>query len=151
MDIKIRELTKYAANAMLATRISFMNELALLAEKMGADIEHVRNGIGSDSRIGFHFLYAGCGYGGSCFPKDVRALQRTAREYGNDLKIINAVETANERQKEVLLARITARFGNDLSGRNIGCGGWRSSPTPTDMRDAPSRVLIQGLWRAGPP
>ncbi|MHB9103129.1 MAG: UDP-glucose dehydrogenase family protein, partial [Sulfuricella sp.] len=119
MDIKSAELTKYAANAMLATRISFMNELALLAEKMGADIEHVRHGIGSDPRIGYHFLYAGCGYGGSCFPKDVQAMQRTAKEYGSELRILNAVEIANERQKEVLLDKITAKFGNDLSGKNI--------------------------------
>ena len=112
MDIKSAELTKYAANAMLATRISFMNELALLAEKMGADIEHVRNGIGSDPRIGYHFLYTGCGYGGSCFPKDLQALQRAASEYGNDLKILNAVEAVNDRQKEVLLDKIITRFGN---------------------------------------
>jgi UDPglucose 6-dehydrogenase len=149
MDIKSAELTKYAANAMLATRISFMNELALLAEKMGADIEHVRNGIGSNSRIAFHFLYAGCGYGGSCFPKDVQALQRIAREYCNDLKILNAVEAANERQKEVLLGKITARFGNDLSGKNIALWGLAFKPNTDDMRDAPSRVLIQGLWACG--
>ena len=149
MDIKSAELTKYAANAMLATRISFMNELALLAEKMGADIEHVRHGIGSDPRIGYHFLYAGCGYGGSCFPKDVQAMQRTAKEYGSDLKILNAVEAANERQKEVLLDKITARFGADLSGRNIALWGLAFKPNTDDMRDAPSRVLIKGLWARG--
>jgi len=149
MDIKSAELTKYAANAMLATRISFMNELALLAEKMGADIENVRHGIGSDPRIGYHFLYAGCGYGGSCFPKDVQAMQRTATEYGSELKILNAVETANERQKEVLLDKITARFGNDLSGRNIALWGLAFKPNTDDMRDAPSRVLIKGLWERG--
>jgi len=149
MDIKSAELTKYAANAMLATRISFMNELALLAEKMGADIENVRHGIGSDPRIGYHFLYAGCGYGGSCFPKDVQAMQRTATEYGSELKILNAVEAANERQKEVLLDKITARFGNDLSGRNIALWGLAFKPNTDDMRDAPSRVLIQGLWERG--
>ncbi|HUW49688.1 MAG TPA: UDP-glucose/GDP-mannose dehydrogenase family protein [Sulfuricella sp.] len=149
MDIKSAELTKYAANAMLATRISFMNELALLAEKMGADIENVRHGIGSDPRIGYHFLYAGCGYGGSCFPKDVQALQRTAKEYGSDLRILNAVETANERQKEVLLDKITARFGNDLSGRNFALWGLAFKPNTDDMRDAPSRVLIKGLWERG--
>ncbi|MBZ0095358.1 MAG: UDP-glucose/GDP-mannose dehydrogenase family protein [Sulfuricella sp.] len=149
MDIKSAELTKYAANAMLATRISFMNELALLAEKMGADIEHVRHGIGSDPRIGYHFLYAGCGYGGSCFPKDVQAMQRTAKEYGSELRILNAVETANERQKEVLLDKITARFGNDLSGRNIALWGLAFKPNTDDMRDAPSRVLIKGLWERG--
>lgn len=149
MDIKSAELTKYAANAMLATRISFMNELALLAEKMGADIEHVRHGIGSDPRIGYHFLYAGCGYGGSCFPKDVQAMQRTAKEYGSELRILNAVEVANERQKEVLLDKITARFGNDLSGKNIALWGLAFKPNTDDMRDAPSRVLIKGLWERG--
>jgi len=149
MGIKSAELTKYAANAMLATRISFMNELALLAEKLGADIEHVRNGIGSDSRIGYHFLYAGCGYGGSCFPKDVQALQRTAKEYGSDLKILHAVEAVNDRQKEVLLDKITAKFGNDLSGRNIALWGLAFKPNTDDMRGAPSRVLIQGLWARG--
>ncbi|MHB0986572.1 MAG: UDP-glucose dehydrogenase family protein [Sulfuricella sp.] len=149
MDIKSAELTKYAANAMLATRISFMNELALLAEKMGADIEHVRNGIGSDPRIGYHFLYAGCGYGGSCFPKDVQALQRTAKEYGSDLKILNAVEVVNNRQKEVLLDKITAKFGNDLAGKNIALWGLAFKPNTDDMRDAPSRVLIKGLWARG--
>jgi UDPglucose 6-dehydrogenase len=149
MDIKSAELTKYAANAMLATRISFMNELALLAEKMGADIENVRHGIGSDPRIGYHFLYAGCGYGGYCFPKDVQAMQRTAKEYGSELRILNAVEVANERQKEVLLDKITARFGNDLSGKNIALWGLAFKPNTDDMRDAPSRVLIKGLWERG--
>ncbi|BAN34878.1 UDP-glucose 6-dehydrogenase [Sulfuricella denitrificans skB26] len=149
MDIKSAELTKYAANAMLATRISFMNELALLAEKMGADIENVRHGIGSDPRIGYHFLYAGCGYGGSCFPKDVQAMQRTAKEYGSELRILNAVEVANERQKEVLLDKITARFGTDLSGKNIAIWGLAFKPNTDDMRDAPSRVLIKGLWERG--
>ncbi len=149
MDVKSAELTKYAANAMLATRISFMNELALLAEKLGADIEHVRHGIGSDPRIGYHFLYAGCGYGGSCFPKDVQAMQRTAKEYGGELRILNAVETANERQKEVLLDKITARFGEDLSGRNFALWGLAFKPNTDDMRDAPSRVLIKGLWARG--
>ncbi len=149
MDINSAELTKYAANAMLATRISFMNELALLAEKMGADIEHVRHGIGSDPRIGFHFLYAGCGYGGSCFPKDVQALRRTAKEYGSDLKILNAVEAVNDLQKEVLLDKITAKFGKDLSGKNIALWGLAFKPNTDDMREAPSRVLIQGLWARG--
>jgi UDPglucose 6-dehydrogenase len=149
MDIKSAELTKYAANAMLATRISFMNELALLAEKMGADIEHVRNGIGSDQRIGYQFLYAGCGYGGSCFPKDVQALRRTAKEFGNDLKILNAVEAVNEHQKEVLLGKITAKFGDDLSGKNIALWGLAFKPNTDDMREAPSRVLIEGLWARG--
>jgi UDPglucose 6-dehydrogenase len=149
MDIKSAELTKYAANAMLATRISFMNELALLAEKMGADIEHVRNGIGSDLRIGSHFLYAGCGYGGSCFPKDVQALQCTAKEYGNELKILNAVEVVNDRQKEVLLDKITAKFGTDLTGKHFALWGLAFKPNTDDMRDAPSRVLIKGLWARG--
>ncbi len=149
MDIRSAELTKYAANAMLATRISFMNELALLAEKMGADIENVRHGIGSDPRIGYHFLYAGCGYGGSCFPKDVQALQRTAREYGQNLKVLGAVEAVNDRQKEILLDKIAARFGNDLQGRNIALWGLAFKPNTDDMREAPSRVLIEGLWARG--
>ena len=149
MDIKSAELTKYAANAMLATRISFMNELALLAEKIGADIEHVRNGIGSDLRIGSHFLYAGCGYGGSCFPKDVQALQRTAKEYGNELKILNAVEVVNDYQKEVLIDKITAKFGADLTGKHFALWGLAFKPNTDDMRDAPSRVLIMGLWARG--
>ncbi len=149
MDIRSAELTKYAANAMLATRISFMNELALLAEKTGADIEHVRQGIGSDPRIGYHFLYAGCGYGGSCFPKDVQAMQRSAREYGCELKILNAVELANEHQKTVLIDKITGRLGDDLSGRNIALWGLAFKPNTDDMRDAPSRVLIEGLWKRG--
>jgi UDPglucose 6-dehydrogenase len=121
----------------------------LLAEKMGADIENVRHGIGSDPRIGYHFLYAGCGYGGSCFPKDVQAMQRTAKEYGSELRILNAVEVANERQKEVLLDKITAKFGNDLSGKNIALWGLAFKPNTDDMRDAPSRVLIKGLWERG--
>lgn len=147
MDIKSAELTKYAANAMLATRISFMNELALLAEKMGADIEHVRHGIGSDPRIGYNFLYPGCGYGGSCFPKDVQALQRTAREHGNDLKILGAVEAVNELQKEVLLNKVVARFGEDLSGRSFALWGLSFKPNTDDMREASSRVLIDGLLK----
>lgn len=149
MDVKSAELTKYAANAMLATRISFMNELANLAEKMGADIEHVRQGIGSDPRIGYHFLYPGCGYGGSCFPKDVQALQRTAKEYGSELKILGSVEDANEHQKTVLLDKITARFGQDLSGKNFALWGLAFKPNTDDMREAPSRVLIEGLWAKG--
>lgn len=149
MDTRSAELTKYAANGMLATRISFMNELALLAEKLGADIEHVRHGIGSDPRIGYNFLYAGCGYGGSCFPKDVKALQRTAREYGSDLQILKAVEVANDHQKEVLLEKITAKFGNQLDGMNIALWGLAFKPNTDDMREAPSRVLIKGLWARG--
>ncbi len=149
MDVRSAELTKYAANAMLATRISFMNELALLAEKLGADIEQVRLGIGSDPRIGYHFLYAGCGYGGSCFPKDVKALRRTAQEYGVELRVLEAVEAANEHQKQVLLHKITARFGDDLAGRRFGLWGLAFKPNTDDMREAPSRTLLQGLWQRG--
>lgn len=149
MDVKSAELTKYAANAMLATRISFMNELANLAERLGADIEHVRHGIGSDPRIGYHFLYAGCGYGGSCFPKDVQALQRTSRESGLELQILAAVEAVNERQKSLLLDKIVSRFGADLSGKRFALWGLAFKPNTDDMREAPSRVLIEGLWRRG--
>ncbi len=149
MDIKSAEMTKYAANAMLATRISFMNEMALLAEKLGADIEHVRLGIGSDPRIGYDFLYPGVGYGGSCFPKDVQALQRTARQNNFDLKILEAVESANERQKTVLLQKILKRFNNDLSGKHFALWGLAFKPKTDDMREAPSRVLIDGLWKHG--
>ncbi len=149
MDIRSAELTKYAANAMLATRISFMNELALLAEKLGADIEHVRHGIGSDPRIGYHFLYPGVGYGGSCFPKDVQALQRTAQENGVTLKVLNAVEEANERQKAVLIEKITQRFGDNLAGKQFALWGLAFKPNTDDMREAPSRVIIEGLWAKG--
>lgn len=149
MDVRSAELTKYAANAMLATRISFMNELANLADKVGADIEQVRLGIGSDPRIGFHFLYAGCGYGGSCFPKDVQALIRTAGEIGTDLKVLQAVEDANEAQKLVLLDKITGRFGSDLKGMKFAVWGLAFKPNTDDMRAASSRVLIQGLWDRG--
>jgi UDPglucose 6-dehydrogenase len=148
MDVRSAELTKYAANAMLATRISFMNELALLAEKLGADIEHVRQGIGSDPRIGYHFLYPGCGYGGSCFPKDVQALQRSGRANGQELHILGAVETVNELQKEVLLGKISKRFGS-LAGRRFALWGLAFKPNTNDMREAPSRVLIEGLWKQG--
>jgi UDPglucose 6-dehydrogenase len=149
MDIKSAELTKYAANAMLATRISFMNELANLAEKLGADIEHVRQGIGSDPRIGYHFLYPGCGYGGSCFPKDVQALQRTARASGVELQVLKAVEEVNDRQKEILLDKITARFGENLAGRRFALWGLAFKPNTDDMREAPSRVIMEGLWARG--
>jgi UDPglucose 6-dehydrogenase len=149
MDVRSAELTKYAANAMLATRISFMNELALLAERLGADIEHVRKGIGSDPRIGYHFLYPGAGYGGSCFPKDVTALLRTAKENGIELKVVGAVEEANERQKGVLVAKIVRRFGEDLSGRRIALWGLAFKPNTDDMREAPSRVIIDGLLARG--
>jgi UDPglucose 6-dehydrogenase len=149
MDIRSAELTKYAANAMLATRISFMNELALLAEKLGADIEQVRVGIGSDPRIGYHFLYPGAGFGGSCFPKDVTALLRTGRECGIDLKVVRAVEEANERQKGVLVDKVVRRFGSDLSGRRFAIWGLAFKPNTDDMREAPSRVVIGALRQRG--
>jgi UDPglucose 6-dehydrogenase len=134
---------------MLATRISFMNELALLAEKLGADIEHVRQGIGSDPRIGYHFLYPGVGYGGSCFPKDVQALQRTAQENGITLRVINAVEDANERQKQVLIEKLQQRFGANLAGKKFAMWGLAFKPNTDDMREAPSRVILEGLWQLG--
>ncbi|HPO18438.1 MAG TPA: UDP-glucose/GDP-mannose dehydrogenase family protein [Rubrivivax sp.] len=149
MDVRSAELTKYAANAMLATRISFMNELALLAERVGADIEQVRLGIGSDPRIGFHFLYAGAGYGGSCFPKDVKALIHTADEAGRALQVLSAVESANEAQKRVLLEKIVRRFGGDLAGRRFALWGLAFKPNTDDMREAPSRVLIAELLARG--
>ncbi len=149
MDIKSAEFTKYAANAMLATRISFMNELALLAEKVGADIELVRKGIGSDPRIGTHFLYAGAGYGGSCFPKDVKALVHTARDNGVTLQVLTAVEAANDKQKHVLVDKIVKRFGEDLSGRQFAVWGLAFKPNTDDMRDAPSRVVIAELAKRG--
>ncbi|HEX7640220.1 MAG TPA: UDP-glucose/GDP-mannose dehydrogenase family protein [Burkholderiaceae bacterium] len=149
MDVRSAELTKYAANAMLATRISFMNELALLAESLGADIELVRQGIGSDPRIGYHFLYAGCGYGGSCFPKDVKALIRTAAENGHGLKVLQAVEDANDAQKQVLPARIVKRFGEDLTGRRFAIWGLAFKPNTDDMREASSRVLVAELLARG--
>jgi UDPglucose 6-dehydrogenase len=149
MDVRSAEFTKYAANAMLATRISFMNELALLAEKVGADIEMVRKGIGSDPRIGTHFLYPGTGYGGSCFPKDVKALIRTGQENGMELGVLHAVEAANERQKHVLVDKIVARFGEDLSGRTFALWGLAFKPNTDDMREAPSRVIVHELTRRG--
>ena len=149
MDVKSAELTKYAANAMLATRISFMNELANLAEKIGADIEMVRKGIGSDPRIGLHFLYPGVGYGGSCFPKDLQALMRTAEEAGQELRILKAVEDINKDQKEVLSAKIFKRLGDDLTGQTIAIWGLAFKPNTDDMRDAPSRVLIGDLVNRG--
>lgn len=149
MDIHSAELTKYAANAMLATRISFMNELAVLAEKLGADIELVRQGIGSDPRIGYHFLYAGCGYGGSCFPKDVQALRRTAQEYGSPLRVLEAVEEANEAQKRVLITKLKARFGEQLAGQRFALWGLAFKPNTDDMREAPSRVMMEALWAMG--
>jgi UDPglucose 6-dehydrogenase len=149
MDVRSAEFTKYAANAMLATRISFMNELANLAERVGADIESVRRGIGSDPRIGYHFLYAGCGYGGSCFPKDVRALMQTANEQGHSLRILDAVSEVNAAQKQVLVNKIVARFGEDLSERVFGVWGLAFKPGTDDMREAPSRVVIAALLRRG--
>jgi UDPglucose 6-dehydrogenase len=149
MDAKSAELTKYAANAMLATRISFMNEIANLAEKIGADIEKVRKGIGSDPRIGFHFLYPGVGYGGSCFSKDLKALIRTAEEAGQKLEILTAVENINEDQKRVLSSKIAKRLGEDLNGKTIAIWGLAFKPNTDDMRDAPSRVLIADLINRG--
>lgn len=149
-DVKSAELTKYAANAMLATRISFMNELANLAEVLGADIEMVRQGIGSDPRIGYHFLYPGCGYGGSCFPKDVKALIKTAADdAGITLKVLTAVEEANDLQKHILSEKIKARFGADLKGKHFALWGLSFKPNTDDMRDAPSRELIKDLFAAG--
>lgn len=149
MDVKSAELTKYAANAMLATRISFMNELANLADLVGADIEAVRQGIGSDSRIGYGFLYSGTGYGGSCFPKDVSALSKTAIEHGRDLKILDAVEAVNEAQKYILVEKIEKRFGKDLKGKKFALWGLAFKPNTDDMREAPSRVIIQELVKRG--
>lgn len=149
MDVRSAEFTKYAANAMLATRISFMNELANLAEKVGADIEAVRHGVGSDPRIGYSFLYAGCGYGGSCFPKDVQAFVRTAREYDHELLILRAVETVNNRQKRALGRKIVARFGEDLARRRFAVWGLAFKPNTDDMREASSRVLMADLLRRG--
>jgi len=157
MDITSAELTKYAANAMLATKISFMNELANIAEQVGADIEQVRMGIGSDPRIGYHFIYPGVGYGGSCFPKDIRALARTAADHGHRARILQAVETVNQRQKQRLFEKIAARFsvepgsdpGQALAGRTFALWGLAFKPETDDMREAPSRVLMEALWDAG--
>ena len=150
MDVRSAELTKYAANAMLATRISFMNELANLAERLGADIEMVRQGIGSDPRIGYQFLYPGCGYGGSCFPKDVRALIRTARQDGGlDLRVLTAVEAANDAQRLVLPDKVRQRFGNDLGGRHFALWGLAFKPNTDDMREAPSGYIVKALIAAG--
>ena len=149
MDVRSAELTKYAANAMLATRISFMNELANLADTLGADIEHVRQGIGSDPRIGYHFLYPGAGYGGSCFPKDVRALQFTARQHQEPLRILAAVEAVNEAQKTRLIDKLIKRLGSDLRGRKIALWGLAFKPNTDDMREAPSRAIVQSLLERG--
>jgi UDPglucose 6-dehydrogenase len=149
MDVRSAELTKYAANAMLATRISFMNELANLAETLGADIELVRKGIGSDPRIGYHFLYPGVGYGGSCFPKDVKALIRSAKENGHTLHVLDAVETANEVQKQRLVQKVVSQFGEDLTGRRFAMWGLAFKPNTDDMREAPSQVVIESLTQRG--
>lgn len=149
MDVRSAELTKYAANAMLATRISFMNELAILAEAAGADIENVRLGIGSDQRIGYNFLYAGIGYGGSCFPKDVRALQKSGSDHGVDLHLVSAIDRANNRQKQLIVEKIVKRFGNDLTGRRFALWGLAFKPNTDDMREAPSLEIIKGLIARG--
>jgi len=149
MDIRSAELTKYAANAMLATKISFMNELANMAELLGADIEQVRHGIGADPRIGYQFIYPGCGYGGSCFPKDVQALERTAQQIKYDAELLRAVEAVNNRQKHVLFQKIHRHFNGNLAGKTIGLWGLAFKPNTDDMREAPSRVLMEALWQAG--
>ena len=149
MDVRSAELTKYAANAMLATKISFMNELAGLAERLGADIEQVRVGIGSDPRIGYHFIYPGAGYGGSCFPKDVKALERTARGVGYSTPVLSAVEEVNARQKQILFEKISAHYGGDLSGRRFALWGLAFKPNTDDMREAPARTLMEALWANG--
>jgi UDPglucose 6-dehydrogenase len=149
MDVRSAEFTKYAANAMLATRISFMNELANLADEVGVDIEAVRHGIGSDPRIGPSFLYAGAGYGGSCFPKDVQALARTAQQHQQQLLILGAVEAVNDRQKQVLGAKVAKRFGHDLTGRHFAIWGLAFKPNTDDMREAPARVLLRSLLDRG--
>ena len=156
MDVKSAELTKYAANCMLATKISFMNEMANIAERVGADIENVRKGIGSDERIGYHFIYPGCGYGGSCFPKDVQALVRTSDQIGYDSEILKAVESVNHRQKHKLFEFICKHYdcdpqnpGKTLQGKTIALWGLSFKPKTDDMREAPSRVLMESLWAAG--
>jgi UDPglucose 6-dehydrogenase len=149
MDVRSAELTKYAANAMLATKISFMNEIANLAERMGADVEKVRVGIGSDPRIGYSFIYPGAGYGGSCFPKDVKALVHSAGEHGFDARLLKAVEAVNKNQKQVLFEKISRYFDGKLKGRTVAVWGLAFKPNTDDMREAPSRELIEALWQAG--
>lgn len=149
MDTRAAELTKYAANSMLATKISFMNEIANLAERLNVDVEQVRQGIGSDPRIGYHFIYPGCGYGGSCFPKDVQALTRTAAEIGYRAELLEAVEAVNFRQKQTLFAKLNRAFDGDLKGKTVAVWGLAFKPDTDDMRDAPSRVLMEALWDAG--
>ena len=151
MDVRSAELTKYAANAMLATKISFMNEMANLAERLGADIEEVRQGIGSDPRIGYNFIYPGCGYGGSCFPKDVKALVHTAQQVGYNAQLLQAVEAINEIQKATLFSKLAAHFGGEaqLDGKTIAVWGLAFKPNTDDMREAPSRILMESLWQSG--
>ena len=149
MDVRSAEFTKYAANCMLATKISFMNEMSNLAERLGVDIEQVRRGIGSDSRIGYQFIYPGCGYGGSCFPKDVQALARSAKEIGYDAQILMAVESVNSKQKAKLFEHISAHYKNEISGKTLALWGLSFKPNTDDMREASSRVLIEALWQAG--
>jgi UDPglucose 6-dehydrogenase len=149
MDVRSAELTKYAANAMLATKISFMNELSNIAEAVGADIEKVRVGIGSDPRIGYQFIYPGCGYGGSCFPKDVRALEQSARSLGYAAQLLQAVEAVNFRQKDLLYKKISDYFNGDLSGRTVAIWGLSFKPNTDDMREASSRTLMEALWASG--
>ncbi len=149
MDISSAEMTKYAANAMLATRISFMNDIANLCELLGADVNMVRKGIGTDQRIGSKFLYSGCGYGGSCFPKDVKALIQTAEQNGYELKVLKAVEDVNENQKRILFSKLLKHFGNDIEGRTIAVWGLSFKPNTDDVREAPSLILIKKLLKAG--
>ncbi|MGO2076003.1 MAG: UDP-glucose dehydrogenase family protein [Pseudoalteromonas sp.] len=149
MQVRAAELTKYAANAMLATKISFMNEMANLADLLGVDIEEVRQGIGSDPRIGYHFIYPGCGYGGSCFPKDVQAINHTAKQIGYPSELLQAVESVNQRQKTVLFNKLNQAFDGQLASKTIAVWGLAFKPNTDDMREAPSRVLMEALWQAG--
>ena len=149
MDVRSAELTKYAANAMLATKISFMNEIACLAEKLGADIEHVRQGIGSDPRIGYQFIYPGCGYGGSCFPKDVRALSQTAKLYDYEMSVLNAVEKVNNEQKTKLAQQVLDFYDGNIEGKTFAVWGLSFKPKTNDIREAPSRAVIELLWEKG--
>jgi UDPglucose 6-dehydrogenase len=149
MDVRSAELTKYAANAMLATRISFMNEIANLSDLLGADIDSIRRGIGADQRIGHDFLYAGTGYGGSCFPKDTRALIQTALDCGSQMKVVSAVENVNDNQKTLLVSRLIQHFGEDFTGLKFAVWGLAFKPNTDDMREAPSRVIIQELLKRG--
>jgi UDPglucose 6-dehydrogenase len=149
MDVRSSELTKYAANAMLATKISFINEVANIAEHLGADVEAVRNGIGADPRIGYHFIYPGCGYGGSCFPKDVTALENLARENNYQPQLLEAVDAVNQRQRQCLFDKLETFYGGDLAGKRIAVWGLAFKPNTDDMREAPSRYLMESLWEAG--